>query len=235
MDRDKLARLRKKSLEVKAKKHKDLLDSNASIKEAVLKLHTAINEQQPYDDSKLIEQLKQLKESQTFSEDIKRLENALRESSDKEKLDELIKAVGDISNADVVNAVNDLIVRLEDNTVDQEAEDFKPVRRVIKMAGRFIFDDAPTPASSGGGGGIQQRLIRKLDDGSAIAVVNPNGSSIGGLIPNQDFDYIDIQQTSATVETYVYKQGGVSGTTVQTITVTYTDSTKNDLDKVEYA
>jgi len=55
------------------------------------------------------------------------------------------------------------------------------------------------------------------------------------LTPNVDFDYIDIQQTSATVETYVYKQGGVSGTTVQTITVTYTDSTKNDLDKVEYS
>lgn len=55
------------------------------------------------------------------------------------------------------------------------------------------------------------------------------------MIAGVDFDYIDIQQTSATVETYVYKQGGVSGTTVQTITVTYTDSTKNDLDKVEYS
>ena len=50
-----------------------------------------------------------------------------------------------------------------------------------------------------------------------------------------DFDYIDIQQTSATVETYVYKQGGVSGTTVQTITVTYTAADKENLDKVEYA
>jgi hypothetical protein len=61
-------------------------------------------------------------------------------------------------------------------------------------------------------------------------------SSSGGLLtPNTDFDYIDIQQTSATVETYVYKQGGSGGSTVQTIVVTYTDSTKNDLDKVEYS
>ena len=55
------------------------------------------------------------------------------------------------------------------------------------------------------------------------------------LTPGTDFDYIDCQQTSATVETYVYKQGGVSGTTVQTITVTYTAADKENLDKVEYA
>ena len=55
------------------------------------------------------------------------------------------------------------------------------------------------------------------------------------LTPGTDFDYIDIQQTSSTVETYVYKQGGSGGSIVQTIVVTYTDSSKNDLDKVEYS
>ena len=97
-----------------------------------------------------------------------------------------------------------------------------------------LIDDEPLQVSiaSGGGSSVQSSLIR---NGNSVAVVNSDGSSIGGLTPNTDFDYIDIQQTSATVETYVYKQGGSSGTTVQTITVTYTDSTKNDLDKVEYA
>jgi len=71
---------------------------------------------------------------------------------------------------------------------------------------------------------------------TTIKVTNPDGSTIGStLTPGTDFDYIDIQQTSSTVETYVYKQGGVSGTTVQTITVTYTAADKENLDKVEYA
>jgi len=58
---------------------------------------------------------------------------------------------------------------------------------------------------------------------------------VGGLAPNADYDYIDVQQTSATVETYVYKLGGAGGTTVQTIVVTYTSSTKADIDTVVYS
>lgn len=54
------------------------------------------------------------------------------------------------------------------------------------------------------------------------------------LKPNTDFDYIDRQQTSATVDTYVYKLGGASGTTIQTTVLTYTDSTKNNIDSVSY-
>lgn len=56
-----------------------------------------------------------------------------------------------------------------------------------------------------------------------------------GLTPLEDYDYIDSQQTSATVETYVYKLGGSGGTTVLTATVTFTDATKAVLDYVEYA
>jgi len=55
------------------------------------------------------------------------------------------------------------------------------------------------------------------------------------LQPNVDYDYIDVQQTSSVVETYVFKTGGSGGTTVRTVTVTYTDSSKGDLDKIEYA
>lgn len=87
---------------------------------------------------------------------------------------------------------------------------------------------------------VPNYVLPFIKDGKATQVVLDSNGSIpvtvkNSLTPNVDFDYIDIQQTSATVETYVYKQGGVSGTTVQTITVTYTDSTKNDLDKVEYS
>lgn len=55
------------------------------------------------------------------------------------------------------------------------------------------------------------------------------------LAPNVDYDYIDVQQTSATVETYVFKTGGSGGTTVQTIVVTYTSSAKTDIDTVAYS
>lgn len=57
----------------------------------------------------------------------------------------------------------------------------------------------------------------------------------GDLVPNRDYDYIDIQQTSGSVETYVYKLGGSSGDIVRTVVVTYTDATKADLDKVEFS
>lgn len=53
----------------------------------------------------------------------------------------------------------------------------------------------------------------------------------GAGIPN--WDYLDVQQTSPTVETYVFKIGGSGGTTVRTIVITYTSSTKADIDTVE--
>lgn len=69
-------------------------------------------------------------------------------------------------------------------------------------------------------------------------VVGPDGSTWArmgqDLIANKDFDYIDVQQTSSSIDTFVFKRGGSSGNTVQTIKITYTDSTKADLDKIEW-
>ena len=57
--------------------------------------------------------------------------------------------------------------------------------------------------------------------------------SIGNsLLAGIEFDAVDVQQTSATVETYVFKTGGIGGTTVATIVVTYTNSTKSNIDTV---
>lgn len=161
MDRAKLAELRKKKAESKARGHKELLDSNASIKEAILALNELINAQQPYDDSKLIKQLKELKDSQTYGEDIKRLETALKESSNKKKLEDIIKAVGKINNKDVVSAVNSLVAKMEDRTISQDVEDYQPVRRVRKIGNRLVFDDDPVQVSVMGGGsrGVQSSLI----------------------------------------------------------------------------
>lgn len=76
-----------------------------------------------------------------------------------------------------------------------------------------------------------KRVANYIWNGSTWA--RDTGSA--GLVPGTDFDYIDGQQTSATVDTYVYKTGGSGGTTVQTITVTYTSSAKTDIDSVSYA
>lgn len=55
------------------------------------------------------------------------------------------------------------------------------------------------------------------------------------VVGGKDYDYIDAQQTSATIDTYVYKLGGSSGTVVQTIVVTYTDASKANIDTVTYS
>jgi hypothetical protein len=51
-------------------------------------------------------------------------------------------------------------------------------------------------------------------------------SNGGGLVASA-YDAVVYTNTSGTVDTYVYKTGGVSGTTVATVTITYTDSTKS--------
>jgi len=55
------------------------------------------------------------------------------------------------------------------------------------------------------------------------------------LVAGTDFDYIDVQQTSATVDTFVFKLGGSGGTTVQTIVLTFIDAAKTDIDTVAWA
>lgn len=45
----------------------------------------------------------------------------------------------------------------------------------------------------------------------------------------RDYDYVAVTYPSATSEVYVFKQNGVSGTTIGTITLVYTDSTKASL------
>ncbi len=55
------------------------------------------------------------------------------------------------------------------------------------------------------------------------------------ISPVADYDYLDVQQTSGTVETYVFKTGGSGGTTVRTIVVTYTSGTKTDIDYVTWS
>ncbi len=55
----------------------------------------------------------------------------------------------------------------------------------------------------------------------------------GDLLNGIVYDAISVTYPTATTETFTYKTGGLSGTTVRVITVTYTDSTKEFISSVE--
>ena len=65
-----------------------------------------------------------------------------------------------------------------------------------------------------------------------------NGSSFVtqplNITAGVDFDYLDVQQTDADTETFVFKTGGSGGTTVRTVVVNYTSSAKTDIDNVAW-
>lgn len=55
---------------------------------------------------------------------------------------------------------------------------------------------------------------------------------MGNLLEGVVFDYIGAAYPDTTTETYTYKNGGSGGTTVATITVIYTDTTKEFISSV---
>lgn len=70
--------------------------------------------------------------------------------------------------------------------------------------------------------GANQTLVKIYEETpNAIRV-----SLAGSLAAPPETDAIVASYPSATVETYVFKSGGVSGTTLMTLTVTYTTSSK---------
>lgn len=56
--------------------------------------------------------------------------------------------------------------------------------------------------------------------------------NVAGLL-SETYDYVSASYPSATQEIYTFKIGGSGGTTVATITINYTDSTKNYLSSAE--
>jgi len=55
-----------------------------------------------------------------------------------------------------------------------------------------------------------------------------------GLVPSS-YDYMAYTNTNSTTDTYVYKTGGAGGTTVATVTIVYTDTTKATVSTVTRA
>lgn len=58
-------------------------------------------------------------------------------------------------------------------------------------------------------------------------------NKLNNFSPSKDVDAITVEYPSGTIEIYRYRQGGISGTILNTVTVTYLASNKNDLSSVE--
>lgn len=82
--------------------------------------------------------------------------------------------------------------------------------------------------------GIDYQLVKLVDgtEGSTSpfgTATHPIVTTSGASIPG--WDYVSLSQASTT-DTYTFKTGGASGTTVGTITITYTDSGKSTISTV---
>lgn len=64
----------------------------------------------------------------------------------------------------------------------------------------------------------------------AVKVTNPDGSLVAPIsFFSLPYDAITVTYPSATQEVYTSRTGGISGTSVQVLTVNYTDATKANL------
>lgn len=125
------------------------------------------------------------------------------------------KSINEI-NKNLANIAEQL-EQYESNRPGQQPEDYMPFRRVVADGKRLRFDDSSW-GSAGGGAGAS------IDTSGIITELQ----TINSLTPNE-YDYIAVTYPTDTTEAYAYKQGGSGGTTVQTITVTYENATKENI------
>lgn len=100
---------------------------------------------------------------------------------------------------------------------------------------RFPVPNYVLPFKDSNGKAIQVQL-----DASGNVPITGGGSGgsatvvgIGPLGQNQvAYDSVVYTNTSSTVDTYIYKTGGASGTTTATVTITYTDTSKSQISTV---
>lgn len=152
----------------------------------IKQLYELINNKQEVDLTELTQQVKELSTVIDIKDQIDKLTEVVKLNKP-EKLElnfeEVIKAIKDsksIVNIDL-KPVEKAVIQLqqkvqETSVVEQAPEGYQPVRRVIKVGNRLVFDDQQTPGSRGGGGGIPNDLTR---GGNSIAVVNPDGTEVG--------------------------------------------------------
>lgn len=71
-----------------------------------------------------------------------------------------------------------------------------------------------------------KRIYVEADDAFRVK------SIAGGGLITEVWDYLVVTYPTATTELYTFKTGGSGGTTVNAVTITYTDSTKASISTV---
>lgn len=212
------------------------LDSLHDVKNSIDELVKTITGQDKYDFDEIKNQLALIDRHLNLSPELEKLTKALREYSKTKNVNATIIDFAKLLDAVKANKpvkidlseLQKTIVEIRDtitnktDPIDQAPKSYTPMRRVIKVGARFMFDDNIT--NPGGGGG-----------GTSIDISTLAKESKQPLNPGVDYDYLDVQQTDSDTETYVYKTGGSGGTTVRTIVVNYTDSTKENIDNVAWS
>lgn len=133
------------------------------------------------------------------------------------------KSINEI-NKNLANIAEQL-EQYESNRPGQQPEDYMPFRRVVADGKRLRFDDSSWGSAGGGAG-----------SGGSIDItpIVSELQTINSLTPDL-YDYIEVNYPTGFSEEFVYRLGGSAGTIQQTITVVYTDTTKENIQSVARA
>lgn len=168
---DKLARLDERKKPIKPDEYKAVFEEHLKKLSEVLEVKVTLDN--------IDDLITELKAYQPITKELTQLTNALKNFKLPESKDKVIKTV-EVENKQltkVTESLSKLTKALEDKKASQNPRDYVPYRRVVYLGNTYYFDDNPTP-TSGGGGGISRDVT--TNNGTAIAVTNPDGSNIGG-------------------------------------------------------
>lgn len=190
----KLLELRQKKT---ANRQKTDNQRHAEFLQSITGLHDLFKEKNAKDVKKTDELIDKLSEFSSFKKEVQQVRQAIQDLPKVDKvaisnITELINAQKDLDLTEVTKAINELTKQVAAQTIDavtiknKDANDYVPIRRVIEVQGRLIFDDKPMEVTVVGGGGgmatiagVQPELVRDTVNGKAMAIVNPDGSAIG--------------------------------------------------------
>lgn len=161
----------KKKRELRAEQER-LYKENITVSQKLIasteRLYKLVNGKEDYDFTKLEKQLAEIDKHLDLSQYFQNLERSIEQNSpltstQKTKIQDFSKLLEAVKNNKPIETKIDLkklekaVVNIEqyirENTEksDQGAEKYQPVRRVVKVGNRFIFDDNFTNAGGGGG------------------------------------------------------------------------------------
>lgn len=137
-----------------------------SVKKSIDNLYEFMNGKEDYDFDKLAKQLDILHSKLDFTPILEGLEKLSSKPEPTVKaleikdFQKLLQAVEKnkpvpVELTKLEKAIIEVKQRIQESSVIEQApEEYQPVRRVVKLGNRLIFDDQPTPSRSGGGGGV---------------------------------------------------------------------------------